>query len=79
MLEIYSGYRVLRSAALVSSRTCLGDSLTEKDDSPALAAGQSKTTQAPVIKTEQAKQLKPNVRNANARMGRRGTRSGWPS
>jgi hypothetical protein len=35
---------------------------------PALAAGQSKTT-APVIKTEQAKQLKPNVRNANARMG----------
>jgi isocitrate lyase len=36
---------------------------------PALAVGQSKTTQAPVIKTEQAKQLKPNVRNANARMG----------
>jgi hypothetical protein len=39
---------------------------------PALAAGQSKTThaQAPVIKTEQVKQLKPNLRNANARMGR---------
>jgi hypothetical protein len=37
---------------------------------PAFAAGQSKTTQAPVIKAEQVKQLKPNVRNANARMGR---------
>ena len=37
---------------------------------PAFAAGQSKTTQAPVIKAEQVNQLKPNVRNANARMGR---------
>jgi hypothetical protein len=36
---------------------------------PALAASQSKTTQAPVIKAEQTKQLKPNVLNANARLG----------
>ena len=36
---------------------------------PALAAGQSKTTQAPVIKAGQAKQVKPNLLNANARMG----------
>ena len=35
---------------------------------PAFAAGQSKTGQAPVIKAEQVKQLKPGVRNANARM-----------
>jgi hypothetical protein len=37
---------------------------------PAMAAGQGKATQAPVIKTEQIKQVKPNVLNANARMGR---------
>ena len=36
---------------------------------PAFAAGQSKTTQAPAIKAEQAKQVKPNLLNANARMG----------
>jgi hypothetical protein len=36
---------------------------------PAFAAGQSKTTQAPVIKAGQAKQVKPNLLNANARMG----------
>lgn len=35
---------------------------------PALAAGQGKT--APVVKAEQVKQVKPNVLNANARMGR---------
>ncbi len=39
---------------------------------PALAAGQA-TNQAnktaPVIKSEQVKQVKPNVLNANARMG----------
>ncbi len=29
-----------------------------------------KTAQAPVIKAEQTKQLKPTVRNANAKMGR---------
>jgi hypothetical protein len=37
---------------------------------PALAADQSKTASAPVIKTEQVKQVKPSVRNANARMPR---------
>ncbi len=37
---------------------------------PALAAGQAKTTQAPVIKAEQVKKVKPSVLNANARMGR---------
>ena len=37
---------------------------------PALAAGQSKTTQAPAIKAAQAKQVKPSVLNANAKMGR---------
>jgi hypothetical protein len=37
---------------------------------PAMAAGQSKTTHAPVIKAEQIKQVKPGVLNANARMGR---------
>ena len=36
---------------------------------PAMAAGQGKTTQAPAIKAEQAKQVKPNALNANARMG----------
>ena len=39
---------------------------------PALAASQNKTAQAPVIKAEpvkQAKQVKPNALNANARMG----------
>jgi hypothetical protein len=36
---------------------------------PALAADQSKTTPAPAIKAAQAKQVKPNVLNANARMG----------
>jgi len=35
---------------------------------PALAAGPAKTTNAPVIKTAQAKQVKPNVLNANAKM-----------
>jgi len=33
---------------------------------PALAAGTEKTAQAPVVKTEQAK---PDLRNANAKMG----------
>lgn len=37
---------------------------------PALAADKSKTASAPVVKTEQVKQLKPSVRNANARMHR---------
>ena len=37
---------------------------------PALAASQEKTAQAPVIKTEQVKPVKPALRNANARMGR---------
>jgi hypothetical protein len=37
---------------------------------PAMAAGQTKPTQAPVIKTEQTKVVKPSVLNANARMGR---------
>jgi hypothetical protein len=37
---------------------------------PAMAASQGKTAQAPVIKTEQTKQVKPSVLNANARMGR---------
>lgn len=42
---------------------------------PALAAGQNKTAQAPVVKAEQvkqvkqAKQVKPNALNANASMG----------
>jgi hypothetical protein len=36
---------------------------------PAFAAGQHMTGQAPVIKAEQVKRLKPSVRNANARMG----------
>jgi Ni/Co efflux regulator RcnB len=39
---------------------------------PALAAGQSKATQAPANKTEQAKQVqqtKPKALNANAKMG----------
>ena len=35
---------------------------------PALAAGQAKTTQAPVIKAEQVKKVKPGVLNANAKM-----------
>ena len=38
---------------------------------PAMAAGQGKTAQAPVMKTEQSKQVKqvkPSVLNANARM-----------
>ena len=33
-------------------------------------AGTVKATQAPVIKAEQVKQVKPSVLNANARMGR---------
>ena len=37
---------------------------------PAFAASQTKTAQAPVIKAEQVKQIKPGVLNANARMGR---------
>src|SRR5947207_14790932 len=37
---------------------------------PALAAGQAKTTQAPVTKTEQAKQVKPGALNANAKVSR---------
>jgi hypothetical protein len=37
---------------------------------PALAAGPAKTTQAPVVKAEQVKPVKPNVLNANAGMGR---------
>lgn len=37
---------------------------------PALAAGQAKTAQAPVIKAEQVKQTKPSALNANAKMGR---------
>jgi hypothetical protein len=37
---------------------------------PALAASSGKTTQAPVIKAEQVKQVKPSALNANAKMGR---------
>ena len=37
---------------------------------PAMAAGSGKTAQAPVIKAEQVKQVKPSVLNANAKMGR---------
>ena len=37
---------------------------------PAFAAGQATKTQAPVIKAEQVKQVKPSTLNANARMGR---------
>src|SRR2546423_11094821 len=37
---------------------------------PALAAGQAKTTKAPVTKTEQVKQVKPGALNANAKMSR---------
>ena len=37
---------------------------------PALAGTSDRTAQAPVIKAEQTKQLKPTVRNANAEMGR---------
>ena len=33
-------------------------------------SSQEKTAQAPVIKTEQVKPVKPALRNANARMGR---------
>lgn len=36
---------------------------------PALAAGSGKTAQAPVIKTEQVKQVKAGALNANARTG----------
>jgi hypothetical protein len=35
---------------------------------PAFAAGSVKASHAPVIKAEQVKQLKPSVRNANAKM-----------
>jgi hypothetical protein len=35
---------------------------------PAMAASLGKTAQAPVIKAEQTKQVKPSVLNANARM-----------
>jgi hypothetical protein len=35
---------------------------------PAFAANTDKTAQAPVIKTEQVKQVKPSVANANAKM-----------
>ncbi len=35
---------------------------------PALAAGPAKTTNAPVVKAEQVKKVKPSVLNANARM-----------
>jgi uncharacterized protein YceH (UPF0502 family) len=41
---------------------------------PALAASQQKTTQAPVIKSEQVKQVKPTLRNTNAKMGRHDVR-----
>ena len=41
---------------------------------PALAAGQGKTTQAPVNKSEQVKQVQPKVLNANAKMGHRHVR-----
>jgi hypothetical protein len=37
---------------------------------PALAANSGKLAKAPVIKTEQTKQVKPNVLNAKAKMGR---------
>jgi hypothetical protein len=37
---------------------------------PALAAGQAKSTQAPVTKTEQVKKVKPNALNASAKMNR---------
>ena len=37
---------------------------------PAMAAGPAKTAQAPAIKAEQVKQVKPSVLNANAKMGR---------
>ncbi len=37
---------------------------------PALAANSGKPAKAPVIKTEQTKQVKPNVLNAKAKMGR---------
>ena len=37
---------------------------------PALAATSGKTALTPVIKAEQTKQLKPTVRNANAKMDR---------
>jgi hypothetical protein len=37
---------------------------------PALAASKEKTAPAPVIKAEQAKPVKPALRNANAKMGR---------
>jgi hypothetical protein len=37
---------------------------------PAMAASSGKTAQAPVIKAEQVKQVKPSVLNANAKMGR---------
>jgi hypothetical protein len=37
---------------------------------PALAATQGKPARAPVIKAEQVKQVKPSLRNANAKMGR---------
>jgi hypothetical protein len=36
---------------------------------PAMAASQTKTARAPAIKTEQTKQVKPSVLNANAGMG----------
>ena len=36
---------------------------------PALAANSGKSVKAPVIKAEQTKQVKPNVLNANAKMG----------
>jgi hypothetical protein len=36
---------------------------------PAMAAGLAKTARAPAIKTEQTKQVKPSVLNANAKMG----------
>ena len=36
---------------------------------PAMAAGQGKTAQTPVIKSEQTKQVKPSVLNAKASMG----------
>ena len=43
---------------------------------PALAAGTGKTAQAPVVKTEQAKQAKPSLLNANAKMSRHHARHG---
>lgn len=61
---------VLAAPAFAASEAKTAQAPVTKSAQAPVAKATDKTTQVPMIKAEQTKQVKPGVLNANARMGR---------